>query len=189
MAKRKKKTSGSPQKFSPTRYIREKARNFPIEACYINSGYAESGLAQIVVLRKQPSGKLLAGVYLVDIFCVGLKDTFWRVNQTEEDLQEIFHSFLGGQNQCEYEIVHNLIYGAIDYAEELGFEPHPDFRISRYILEPDTEAVPYIEMEFGKDGKPLFISGPHDDVRRITRILNNNVGVGNWEYMTGRKRI
>ena len=42
------------------------------------------------------------------------------------------------------------------------------------------------ELEFGKDGKPLFIAGPFDDparVRRIQETLGTNAGPAGFDYM------
>ena len=41
-----------------------------------------------------------------------------------------------------------------------------------------TETIP-----LGKDGKPLFVNGPYDNVDRIIRILDRNVGQGNYEVL------
>ena len=36
---------------------------------------------------------------------------------------------------------------------------------------------------FGKDGKPLYISGPYDDPRPVIRTLERTVGRGNFEFL------
>jgi hypothetical protein len=74
------------------------------------------------------------------------------------------------------------VYGALDYAEELGFAPNKDFRIAEYLLGPDLITDGINEIEFGMDGKPFYISGPYDNLRQILATLNRSVGVGNYEY-------
>lgn len=60
--------------------------------------------------------------------------------------------------QLDYELVHNIIYGGNEYAEEHGFKILKDFtKLTRYIMEIDDERIPLINLEFGKDGKPLVI--------------------------------
>ena len=39
------------------------------------------------------------------------------------------------------------------------------------------------QVEFGKDGKPFFISGPHDNVDAILRQLERNAGVGKHDFL------
>jgi hypothetical protein len=34
-------------------------------------------------------------------------------------------------------------------------------------------------------GKPLYISGPHDNVKRILATLSRTVGPGGYEYIVG----
>jgi hypothetical protein len=34
----------------------------------------------------------------------------------------------------------------------------------------------------GKEGKPFFVAGPHDNADRIIRILERKVGHGNYNY-------
>lgn len=184
MAKKKRKKSPTPpQKFSPRRYIRERARGFPIKACYCNLDWSESGLAQVLVCREQPSGKQLVGIFLIDNFCLGLKNTMHQLNQEDYEVEELRMSMEGTISEISYDLAHNLVYGAIDYAEELGFSPQKDFSLTRYILEEDTEDIELIDLEFGKDGQPYYISGPYDDVPRILNTLNRSVGEGNYHYL------
>lgn len=95
-------------------------------------------MAIILLSRKRPDGNILFGSYLVDIFCLGLKDTFWNSNipleRYENELKpSVYHN--EKPISCDISIAHQIIYGAIDYASKLGFHPHKDFRITKYILE------------------------------------------------------
>ena len=80
-------------------------------------------------------------------------------------------------------MAHNIIYGAIAYAEDLGFKPEKDWALSQFILEEDTEDIELIEVEFGKDGKPCFINGPFDNINSVLAKLNKSVGEGNYEFI------
>ena len=55
--------------------------------------------------------------------------------------------------ECSYEEAHNLVWGSIAYAEEAGIAPDKSFRLTQYILDEETDDVPLIEYEYGKDGK------------------------------------
>jgi len=37
----------------------------------------------------------------------------------------------------EYLLLHNIIYGAIEFADDLGIKPHKDFDLICHVLEPD----------------------------------------------------
>ena len=60
---------------------------------------------------------------------------------------------------------------------------HPDFKLSQHILDPPDMHPITGEVDFGKDGKPLYISGPHDDVDAIMRQLTRTAGEGNFDYL------
>jgi hypothetical protein len=86
--------------------------------------------------------------------------------------------------EYEQNYVQNVIWGAFEYAEELGFAPpkYCDFDITQYILDPIDE-VDFVEIEFGQDGKPLFIAGPHDNVQKIRNILTKKLGVEGYHFL------
>jgi hypothetical protein len=67
----------------------------------------------------------------------------------------------------------------VEYARQLGFEPHPDFAPARGHLDHPVGPNP---IRFGHNGKPLFIQGPYDDPRRIMRTLDRTVGKGNYNF-------
>lgn len=86
--------------------------------------------------------------------------------------------------KCDLNYAHNLLYGAIDYAEELGFTPNKDFKVTEHLLDTDMIDDGIDEPEFGRNGKPLFVPGPYDDIKRITGILERNFGSGNYDFIS-----
>ena len=81
------------------------------------------------------------------------------------------------------ELAHQIIYGAVDYAASLEFRPHRDFLLSQHILTPREEGPPNGGLEFGKDGMPLYVSGPHDDMGRIVKHLEAKLGKDGFHYI------
>ena len=78
-----------------------------------------------------------------------------------------------------------LIYQAMKYAEQLGFRPHSDFNKAGKILRkiPINEAQTF---NFGRNGKPCYISGPNEslsDIKKIFRTLETNVGAEGFDYI------
>ncbi|MDR2913607.1 MAG: DUF1186 family protein [Tannerella sp.] len=181
----KKKAKPNPQQLSPEKYIRTKARALPIEECLIRKGWQEFGLAEIFVTRKFKSGNLLVGIYLTDIFCLGVKDTHFKFNCSPEEYDDLidYISSSGGFETISYEEAHNIIYGAISYAEDLGIEPNKLFELTQYILEEDTEKIPLIEYEFGREGKPFLVANSSLEASKYIPILNKKVGEGNYEFL------
>jgi hypothetical protein len=174
------------QKLSPKKYIVTKARQLPFGECFINETWEEEGMASILVSRAMPSGKFIIGLYNVDVFCLGLKNTLYKFGLDEFELDDFIAKITGGVGNIEKVGVnkaHNIIYGSIDYAEELGFAPHGDFKITEYILDPEMIDDGIDTLEFGKDGQPYYVSGPSDNVQRIMGVLKKNIGEGNFKYL------
>ena len=160
---------------SPARYMREKARALPVGDCFVTpSDWQESGLATVIVTRKRPDGNLAAGLFEVDTFCLGVVDATYFASMTDEQVEKILGK--RGFEKISYEEAHNIIYGAIAFAEEGGVKPCKDFMPAGYILEEDTDDVPLIEYEFGKDGKHLLMVSPDLRERQYFSTLRKNLG-------------
>ncbi len=52
--------------------------NFPIYKCYISPDWKEYGLGQVIITRIQPNQKLVIGTFLVDTYCLEVKDAFYN---------------------------------------------------------------------------------------------------------------
>ena len=74
--------------------------------------------------------------------------------------------------ECSYEEAHNIVYGAVDFAEEIDIAPDDSFKLTKYILEEDTEDVPLIEYEFGKDGKHFLVATDQYNASKSLPKLN-----------------
>lgn len=176
----------APQTSEDRKYIKEAARKVPIDKCYVNNDWPQSGMAQAVVTRKKKSGRYIIGIYLLDTFCLGLKNTLYLANAQEFELEELLEGINNsGQfvEETDSTLVQNLVYGAIEYAEELGFEPEKDFATSEFILDA-VEDLDFIDIEFGKNGKPFYIVGPHDNKAIIIDKLKKAVGENGFDFIS-----
>jgi len=164
------------------------ARQYPLHECLINPSWEEDGLARVAVSRRQPDGNLLFGVYLVDTLCLGLKNTLCNTDFSPSRYRtELVESVYRDDDpvQCSADMAHQIIYGAIAFAREFGFLPHRDFELSQYVLDKPDNFERTTEIEFGRDGKPLFIAGPDDNVPRILRQLESTAGHEQFDYIYG----
>src|SRR5712692_6543325 len=59
------------------------APEWPLLECLVSRGWNKTSdgpnLTQIVVARQAPTGKIAAGVFLVDLACLGVKNAFAKV--------------------------------------------------------------------------------------------------------------
>ena len=176
MSKSKKKNQQKTTQLSPENYIKQKARTLPIVECFITPDWEDCGECNIFVARQHTNGNYTVGVYLVDTFCVGIKDADYRFNIDDDEYTELKERFPGNFESVTYNEAHNIIFGALEYAEDLGFKPHKDFGVAQYILEEDTDDIPLIEYEFGDNGKPHLIVNSRFEANRYLPILQKAVG-------------
>lgn len=192
MATKKKKKAKKPQaqnaqNMSPVQYfLSGRARTLELVECLINVGWEEAGIASITVTRQHKTGNLTFGTFLVDTYCLGLKDTGQAFNKFEDEYDEYKEQMSDNHEKglmiVGYDLVHNIIYGAIEYAAKLGFAPHKDWKYGQMVLQP-ANAVPKMDIEFGKDGKPYYIAGPYDKAAQIIDKLTKGVGADNFTYI------
>jgi hypothetical protein len=93
-----------------------------------------------------------------------------------------YQGFPDGYQEITLQQAQAIVYGAVNYATELGFKPHKDFQKTENHLG-TWNGQP--KLTFGRQGKPYFISGPYDNSERIMQTLRQNVGEGNFDYLVG----
>ena len=101
MTKKKQKKQGQ-QFLSPEQYIKQKARSLEIGACYVSDDIEEMGEGHVIVSRKHTGGRVSMAVYLVDIWCVGVKDSFYRLRLEDDEFKEMIDTYRLGLRECSY---------------------------------------------------------------------------------------
>lgn len=173
MAKKKTKNKGTQKKStSPQRFMREQVRKLPIGRCFITPDWHQSGIAQIYVSRVKPDGNIVLGIFLVDTFCAGVKDTKYFVNISKSEFDNLIADLKNqvGLDEIGYTEAHNIIYGAISFAREGGINPNTGFNIAGFVLERDTEDIPLIEYDFGKDGRHYLILNDRSEMHYLNSL-------------------
>jgi hypothetical protein len=145
---------------------------------------APAGLVTVVAARERGGSKVSACSYLVDVYCLGVKNAMGPRVVERRKLPEfrfqVFRTYAGPPLEAPLELAQQLVFGAVEYARGLGFEPHPDFAAcAGHLGEWQGPSV----IGFGYQGKPMFIAGPHDDAARIMKRLNRKVGRGGYHHI------
>ena len=172
---------------SPVKYFKAgNARKLPIVKCYITTDWEISRNASVVVIREHVTGNLTVGFYLVDLLCVGVKDTFYFFNESPLEVEEKMASMLHHSTECTYGLAHNVVWAGVEFAAEFGIEPVKEFGITKFLLEEDDENVPLINIETGDNGNPVLSLVPNDPRKRYyVSCLDKALGVGNYQYIFG----
>ncbi len=99
-----------------------RANQFPQSKCFINADWIEAGIAQVFVVRRLISQKLLVGIYIVDTFCLGLKNSFIRSHISEKDLPNMLLKGELDMEEISYEDARSVIFGAIEFANQFSLD-------------------------------------------------------------------
>jgi hypothetical protein len=170
-----------------TQVVRQ-AAGWPVYECLISRDWQRDGadsLVQIIVGRRSPAGQIAAGVFLVDLGCLGVKNAFARLFDSPAGFADLVAMIASEQPlaRTSLNLAARVVREAISYAHGLGFSPHPDYHAAAPLLEgadPDADPTP---VPLGKDGKPFFVAGPHDNVPRIMARLTRAVGPDGFHYL------
>ena len=149
---------------------------------------ASSGLVGVLVAREAGRSRVSVCAWLVDVYCLGVKNDLGPTVTYRTDLPLTVRNFFAVFGirpvAAPLELAQHLVLGAVDYARSLGFEPaaEADFADTRGHL--GTWEGPSA-IRFGRDGRPFFISGPNDNPTRVLMQLERAVCAGNFQYMIG----
>ena len=173
---------------------RERGELDPVHECLVDEmtarylldgkpmGDSRDGLGSVIISRVE-RGKLSLCTFLVDYWCLGIKDADGprRVDMPEYEFRRdaMYSRYEGRYRHITVEQAQAIVYGAKEYAATLGLEPHADAARALEGLGRRPEVL--FSLEFGRAGKPMFINGPHDNVRAIRAKLDKNLGAGNYE--------
>ena len=144
---------------------------------------AGTGLVNVLVARDKGDGDVTVCGFLVDTFCLGVKNALppsaVAVDELDGFVDQYYAPYRDPGLPAPIELVRELVFGAVEYARGLGFDPHPDF----YLASPVLGGGHTGRITFGREGRPCFQHGPYDDVDRIIRTLDRTAGPDRYDVM------
>ena len=164
---------------------------FPIHECFIPNTLFETGIGYVIVTRRTPDGIIATSAFIVDVYCLGVKNALFNVSSELEYENTIKPRLMRSNEEQQFENVHpacarKLVEGAILYAKELGFSPHSDYKYAKGVFgDIDINSCP-VKYKYGKDDKPFYIRGPNESTgqaKQIINQLNKRCGEGNYDYL------
>ncbi|MGH3941629.1 MAG: helix-turn-helix domain-containing protein [Pseudonocardiaceae bacterium] len=149
--------------------------------------HGPDGITTVAVARRYRPQRVSVCGYLVDVYCLGVKNALGPKIMNDRELPDFLDMFfdvfksVGGPIEAPLELARHLVWGAVDFAHRLGFEPHPDFPATAGHLGSWQESS---AITFGRDGTPFYVQGPHDDPTKVLRTLEKSVGEDNFHFST-----
>jgi len=143
---------------------------------------AHSALITVLITRAV-GADLLGQIMLIDQTCLGVKNAFVMRPMSIAELEVQVKSI--GQRgdplqRCEPLVAQSVVYQALDYARNLGFSPHSDFEES--LLGPRPAEL--LDTPLSHPARPIYWSGPDDNVPSILQRLTAAVGRGNYDFVS-----
>ncbi len=144
---------------------------------------SDSGVVCVLVAVAEARDKLSVCGYLVDTWCLGLKNAIGPQRMGRRELEgfkrHFFRLWESEGIPVPLALAQHLVLGAVEYARGLGFKPHQDFLQARRLLGAwDGQC----SITFGRDGKPNYMNGPNDDPQRVLATLLRTVGRDGFHY-------
>jgi hypothetical protein len=127
----------------------------------------------VILTRKTGLSRLAMSGFLVDVYCLGVKDAFFR--QAEEAEIEEFVDAL--EETAPFEAAdpsyaRKLLHDAVAYARSFGLEPHADHAAAEPLFGDIDAGACEVQFQFGYEGKPLYVPGPTESPTQIRRRLD-----------------
>ena len=159
----------------PAKVLR--AAQAPIQHCLLCGELFESGMATLILARGATSNNLTVAGFLIDAWCLGIKDTFFHTSGAAsfEDLLVKLEA-AGPVTSVDPAYARKLLREAAAWAASLGFAPHRDFAVlEKFFGDANADACD-ATFRFGRNGEPTYISGPSESpaqVARRVRMIGN----------------
>jgi len=139
-----------------------------LSACYINSNWRENGQAAIYCVRSLTDGTCAIACFLIDLWCMGLKDAWGRVDIStrelnDEILPQVRQDF--ELIRVKPEVIQRLVAGGIRFARDNGFRLPKRYQRWTALLGDIGDSQTADLSEFGVDGKLRYF-GTMEDLRK-----------------------
>lgn len=160
----------------------------PILHCCTTTNLFDQGMGNVLVSREMGNGAVAFAAFLVDMYCLGVKDVALGITTRGDYDWRIYTKAIREREIVKLEpaAARKLIEGAVEFAKQAGFPPHRDYRKAKPIFGDIDAAACMEEFSYGKEGKPFFFAGPYDSATRCRQIistLTNRFGPDGFDYV------
>ena len=170
----------------PARVLR--ASHAPIQCCFLTESLFDTGMGTLVLARGATRHHVALSSFLIDVFCLGIKDVMFRSVESE-----IFEMYLEATDarspvvSVDPSYARKLLRDLAEWSQSIGFAPHRDFAAVERIFGDVSADASDAVFRFGRDGKPVYIPGPRDTaplIRRRIEQLRKHIGEGGFGFET-----
>ena len=167
------------------------AARYPIHEVLLQDLIFEQGLGVGILSRRLPDERIAMASFVIDAYCLGVKDATARIMNPFDYQEYVDHvESTASLSAVEPAYLVKLIKESVAYAKDLGFNPHRDYKKARNIFGDIDPNACLESFEFGKEGKPLYISGPLESAPKIRRIIDHltkRLGPEGFDFLVMQK--
>lgn len=168
----------------PARVLR--AAQAPIQHCLLTEDLFETGMGTLILARGATPHLLAFGSFLLDVFCLGIKDVMFETFERDEFAMYVEATDAGSPLvSISPSDARKLLGDLAAWSRSIGFPPHRDFTAVEHIFGDVSADESEADFPFGRDGKPLYIPGPFESatlIRRRIEQLQKHLGNDGFEF-------
>lgn len=136
--------------------------------CWVNKDYRDQGMASVLVLGHAGGDHYAFAGFLVDVWCVGLKDAWGRPDLSRMEFEEELLGRIGSampMKKIDADELRRFIAASIRFTRQNGFKLPPHYERWTSMLGDLGDINSADISDFGKDGK-LFYMGTTEFLRQ-----------------------
>jgi hypothetical protein len=154
----------------PARVFR--AANAPIQHCFLTESVFDIGMGTLVLARGATPHHIAVSAFLIDVFCLGIKDVMFE-SVEREDFEMYIDTADAGSAMVPVDpsYARKLLRDLAAWSQSIGFAPHRDFAAVERVFDDVSADASDAGFRFGRDGKPFYIPGPNETNALIQRRI------------------
>lgn len=125
-------------------------------------------MGSLFLVRGVTTAHLSVGMFLLDTWCLGVKDIGFRTIDSYE-LEMV--QDLGTISEVNPAYARKFVQDLTAWSASKGFLPHGDFAVVERMFGTVNADTCTAEFEFGREGKPFYVQGPSDTPAQIRQRL------------------
>ena len=127
----------------------------------------------VFLSRKTGARDLALGGFLVDAYCLGVKDAMFR-ELDEDEMEELLDGAAATAplTPVDPPYARKLMRDAAAYAQSLGLPPHPDYASVEPLFGDVAADACDVAFKFGHEGRPFYVPGPTESPTQIRRRID-----------------
>lgn len=146
----------------------------PIRHCLVHEELFDTGIGTLVLTRGVSAVRVAMACFLLDVYCLGIKDVMFRSLDACE--LEYFITTLRATSplvNINPNDARKLLRDLVTWAEAIGFSPHRDFVVVERMFGEVRSDTSSASFQFGRDGKPFYVAGPTESPAQIRARLSH----------------